>query len=97
MPCEVGQWFNNKRSVTSSQYIPTRPAGMIKVDAGNISAIHQLKSNLQFTVNCKHVYRHQNGKNKKKQEKQDKELEEENEEFDYEMEAERTLKHRQRR
>jgi hypothetical protein len=74
--------------VISSMEAPTRPAGMSKADADIILAIHHLKSNPQFPVDCRHVYGHQDEKNRKKQENQDKELEEDNEGFNNETEAE---------
>ena len=58
---------------------------MIKADADIILAIHHLKNNLQFPVDCRFVYGHQDGKNKKKQEKREKELEEETEGYAYKM------------
>ena len=60
----------------SSHDLPTRPAEMIKADVDIILAINYLKSNLQFLVDCKHMYGHHYGKKKKEQEKRDKELEE---------------------
>ena len=59
-----------------SQVIPIRLAEMIKADTDIILAFHQLKRNLQFLVDCKHVYGHQDGRNKNKQDKRDKELKE---------------------
>ena len=75
----------------SNQDLPTRLAKMIKADTDIILVIHHLKSNLQFPVDCKHVYGHQDGKHKKKQDKQDKELEGENDELDYETEVESSI------
>ena len=72
----------------SSIEAPTRTAGMSRANADIILAIYHLKSNLQFPVECRHVYGHQDGKNKKKQEKREKESEEEMEGFLYETEAE---------
>ena len=56
----------------SSREIATRTAGMIQAYADIILAIHHLKNNLQFPVDCMFVYGHQDGKNKKKQEKREK-------------------------
>ena len=67
---------------------PTRTGGMIKADADLILAIHHLKNNLKFPVDCRHVYGHQDRKNKKKQEDQEKALEEEQEGYSYKTEAE---------
>ena len=61
---------------------------MIKADADLILAIHHLKNNLKFPVDCRHVYGHQDGKNKKKQEKRERALAEEREGNSYETEAE---------
>ena len=47
-----------------------------------------MKNNLKFPVDCRHVYGHQDGKNKKKQEKQEKALEEEREGHSHKTEAE---------
>ena len=87
-PREVRQWCNNKRSVISSREAPIITAGMIKADADLILAIHHLKNNLKFPVECRHVYGHQDGKDKKKQEKREKELEEELERYAYKTEVE---------
>ena len=72
----------------SNRETPTRTAGMIQADAGIILAVHHLKNKLQFPVDCRHVYGHQDGKNKKKQEKREQELVEETEGFAHEAEAE---------
>ena len=61
---------------------------MIKADADLILAIHHLKNNLKFPVDCRHVYGHQDGKNKKKQEKRERALVEEQDGNLYETEAE---------
>ena len=61
---------------------------MIKADADLILAIHHLKNNLKIPVDCRHMYGHQDGKNKKKQEKWETALEEEIEEYACEIEAE---------
>ena len=53
-----------------------------------ILAIHHSRSNLQFPVDCRFVYGHQDGKYKKKQEERGKQLEEETEGFAYKTEAE---------
>ena len=68
--------------------LPTRTGGIIKADADLILAIHHLKKNLTFSVDCRHVYRHQDGKNKKKQEKREKALEEAQEVQWHDTEAE---------
>ena len=68
-PKEVRQWCNNKRSVISSREAPNRTWGKIKIDADLILAIHHLKNNLKFPVDCRHVYGHKDVKNKKKREK----------------------------
>ena len=73
---EVRQWCDKERSVISSREPPTRTWGMIKADTDLILAIHHLKNNLIFPVDCRHVYGHQDGKNKKKQEKWEKALKE---------------------
>ena len=69
---EVRQWCDNKRSVISSREIPTRTVGMIQADADIILVIHHLRNELQFPVDCRYVYGHQDGKNKKKQEKRER-------------------------
>ena len=53
----------------SSREVPIRTGRMIKADADLILAIHHLKNNLKIPVDCRHMYGHQDGKNKKKQEK----------------------------
>ena len=72
----------------SNRETPTRTAGMIQADAGIILAVHHLKNKLQFPVDCRHVYGHQDGKNKKKQEKREQELAEKTEEFAHETKIE---------
>ena len=47
-----------------------------------------MKNELQFLVDCRHVYGHQDGKNKKKQEKREQELAEKTEEFAHETKIE---------
>ena len=57
-PREVRQWCDNERSVINSREAPNRTAGMIKIkaDVDLILAIHRLKTNLKFPVDCRHVY-----------------------------------------
>ena len=70
-PTKVRQWCNNERSVISSREISTRMAGMIQTDANIILAIHHLKNELHFPVDCRHVYGYQDSKDEKKQEKRE--------------------------
>ena len=68
-----------------------KPSEMIKVDADIILVIYHLKSKLQLTVDCRHVYGHQDGKNRKEQEERDEEREEEKDDVDYAMESESSV------
>ena len=61
---------------------------MIKADADLILVIHHLKNNLNLPVDCRHVYGHQDGKNKKKQEKREAALDAEIEGYTCETEVE---------
>ena len=72
----------------SSRETPTRMARMIKADADITLAIHHLKSKLQFLMDCRHIYGHQDGKKKKKQRKREQDLAEERRGFVHETEAE---------
>ena len=87
-PKEVRQWCDNERSVINSMEAPTRIGGMIKANADLILAIHHLKNNLKFSVDCRHMYGHQDGKNKKKQEKREAALDAEIEGYTCETEVE---------
>ena len=72
----------------SSRETPPRTAEMVKADTDIILAIHHLKNELQFLVDYRQVYGHQDDKKKKKQEKREQELAEETEGFAHEIEAE---------
>ena len=72
----------------SSQEYRDQPADVIKVDPNIILAIHHLKNSLKFTVDCRHVYGHQDGKNKKKQ---DEKRDEEEEDFNFTKESESSI------
>ena len=68
-PSEVKQWCDNELSVKSSRSAPDRPAQMLHADADLVLAIHSLKDKLQFPIDCRHVYGHQDDKKKKDKKK----------------------------
>ena len=78
-PDEVEHWCDNERSVISTEEEPYGAASMMHADADLRLAIHHLKKQLPFKFKCRHVYGHQDGKNKgkmnKKKKKQQNDLE----------------------
>jgi len=62
---EVAQWCDNLSAVESSNNPIFSPRGMLLPDTDVILAIHYLKFRLPFLVNCRHVYGHQESRNRK--------------------------------
>ena len=58
-PTELDQWCDNKQAVHDSMNFPYRPTDMMGADTDLVLAIHYLKSKLTTTINCQHVYGHQ--------------------------------------
>ena len=71
-PSEVKQWCDNELSVKSSRDAPNRPASMLHADADLVLTIHSLKDKLQYPIDCRHVYGHQDAKKAKDKESKDK-------------------------
>ena len=59
------QWCDNKQAVHDSMNFPYRPANMMGADTDLVLAIHYLKLKLTTTINCRHVYGHQDRGRKK--------------------------------
>ena len=69
-PSEVLHWCDNEQSVASTAKPLSYAGGMLDADADLVLAIHTLKSELPFPVDCRHVYGHQDDKKKQKKMKE---------------------------
>ena len=65
-PESVEHWCDNERSVMNTEEAPYGASSTTRADADLVLAIHHLKQKLSYPVKCRHVYGHQDGKNKGK-------------------------------
>ena len=63
---EAEHWCDNDRAVAGSNRPLTTPKGMLSADADVVLAIHALRQRLVHEIPCRHVYGHQDERNRKR-------------------------------
>ena len=67
-PKEAEDWCDNERAVISCQDPPVTPRQMIAPDADVVLAIHHIRNRFPFHITFRHVYGHQDTRNRKQKE-----------------------------